>query len=201
VRVAEVLTMRDDDAAHRRRLLAGMAAAVAERPYPQVTVADIVRLARTSRRTFYEHFADKQECLVALIEDSHRRLVTEIAGAVDRTAAWTDQVRQAIEAWIAGVQADPRATLNWIRIVPSLGPDAHALMRGTLGAYAELIRSLAGNPAFAQAGVRVPSRQETTMLLGALRELIATTVEDGDDITSIIEVATDFTIRVLSPWP
>jgi len=199
VRVAELLTLREDDAAHRRRLLAGMAAAVAERPYSQVTVADIVRLARTSRRTFYQHFADKQECLVALIEDSHRRLVADIAGAVDRTAPWTDQVRQAIEAWIAGVQADPRATLNWIRIVPALGPDAHALMRGTLGAYADLIRSLADNPAFAGAGVRVPSPPETTMLLGALRELIATTVEDGEDITGIIEVATDFTIRVLTP--
>jgi hypothetical protein len=39
------------------------------------------------------------------------------------------------------------------------------------------------------------------MLLGALRELIATTVEDGQDITSIIDVAMDFTIRVLSPRP
>jgi AcrR family transcriptional regulator len=186
---------------HRRRLLAGMAAAIAERPFPEVTVADVVRLARTSRRTFYEHFADKQECLVALIQDGHLRLVATIAGAVDRAAPWTVQVRQAIETWIDGVRSDPGMTLNWIRILPALGSDARALMRSTLGAYGELMHQLADNPVFAQAGVRQPSRQETTMLLGALRELIATTVEDGEDITSIIEVATDFTIRVLAPRP
>jgi len=188
-----------DASAYRQRLLAGMAAAIAERTYPQVTVADIVRLARTSRRTFYEHFTDKQECLVALIEDSHRRVVAAIADAVDPTAPWAVQVRRAIEAWIDGVRADPEPTLNWIRVLPSLGPDARQLMRTTLAAYADLIHRLADNPAFARAGVRQPSPQETTMLLGALRELIATTVEDGDDIASIVDIAADFTIRVLAP--
>lgn len=184
---------------HRQRLLEGMAAAVGQRPYAQVTVADIVRLARTSRRTFYEHFADKQECLVALIEDSHRRVVARIAAAVDSAAEWTDQVRQAIEAWIDAVRSEPDVTLNWIRILPALGPDARALTRTTLAAYAELIRRLADNPPFARAGIRPPSSQETTMLLGALRELIATTVEDGEEITSIVDVATEFTLRVLTP--
>jgi AcrR family transcriptional regulator len=184
---------------HRQRLLEGLAAAVALRPYAQVTVADIVRLARTSRRTFYEHFADKQECLVALIEDSHRQVVATIATAVDGTADWPDQVRQAIEAWIEAVRSQPDVTLNWIRILPALGPDARALMRSTLAAYAQLIQRLADNPPFARAGIGPPSPQETTMLLGALRELIATTVEDGEDITSIVDVATEFTLRVLTP--
>jgi AcrR family transcriptional regulator len=164
-----------------------------------VTVADVVRHARTSRRTFYESFADKQECLVALLEDDHQRLVATIAAAVDRSAPWTVQVRQAIQTWISGVKADPGITLNWIRIVPTLGPDARQLMRATMAAYAGLIHDLADNPVLRQAGIGQPSTQETTMLLGALRELIATTVEDGDDITSIIDVATDFTIRVLAP--
>ena len=184
---------------HRRRLLAGLAEAIAERPYPQVTVADIVRLARTSRRTFYEHFADKQECLVALIEESHRRVVVAIADAVDEAAPWRSQVHQAVKAWIDAVASDPGTTLNWIRVVPALGTDARTLLRGTLAAYADLIQRLAGSPAFVAAGIPVPSPQETTMLLGALRELIATTVEDGEDITSIVDVATEFTLRVLTP--
>ena len=40
----------------RRRLLEGMAAAIRETGYRDATVADVVRHARTSRRTFYEHF-------------------------------------------------------------------------------------------------------------------------------------------------
>ena len=184
---------------HRRRLLAGLAEAIAERPYPEVTVADIVRLARTSRRTFYENFSDKQECLVALIEESHRQVVVKIADAVDEAAPWRTQVHQAIQAWIDAVASDPGTTLNWIRIVPALGSDARMLLRGTLAAYGDLIGRLAGGRAFIAAGVAVPSPQATTMLLGALRELIATTVEDGDDVKSIVDVAAAFTIRVLAP--
>ncbi len=44
----------------RQRLLEGMAAAIRECGFRDSTVADVVRCARTSRRTFYEHFASKQ---------------------------------------------------------------------------------------------------------------------------------------------
>ena len=44
---------------HRHRLLEGMAQAVAEKGYADTTIADIVREAGVSRRTFYEHFAGK----------------------------------------------------------------------------------------------------------------------------------------------
>ena len=41
------------------------AAASAEKGYAATTIADIVRHARVSKRTFYEHFADKEDCLLA----------------------------------------------------------------------------------------------------------------------------------------
>lgn len=50
---------------HRARLLEGMARAVAAKGYADTTIADIVREASVSRRTFYENFADKAECLIA----------------------------------------------------------------------------------------------------------------------------------------
>ena len=48
-----------------RRILGGMVAAVAERGYAATTITDVVRHARVSRRTFYEHFADKEACFLA----------------------------------------------------------------------------------------------------------------------------------------
>ena len=53
---------------HRARLLEGMARAVAAKGYADTTIADIVREASVSRRTFYENFGDKAECLIALYE-------------------------------------------------------------------------------------------------------------------------------------
>ena len=66
-------------AGHRERLLAGLAAALRERPYGDITVADVVRHARTSRRTFYEQFADKQDCLIALLQEETDQTVARIA--------------------------------------------------------------------------------------------------------------------------
>jgi len=51
---------------HRSRVLEGMAHAVSRKGYAETTIADIVGEASVSRRTFYEHFESKAECLIAL---------------------------------------------------------------------------------------------------------------------------------------
>jgi AcrR family transcriptional regulator len=184
-------------AGHRERLLAGLASALRERSYGDITVADVVRHARTSRRTFYEHFAGKQDCLIALLQEETGQTVARIAAAVDSRSPWQAQVRQAIEAWVSGVTDDPGVRLCCIRVVPSLGEAARPLLRQTMAAFAELIRSLAESPELADAGVTPPSPQESIMLLGGLKELIATTVEDGGDLRGIVDVATNVAIRIL----
>src|SRR5882672_12086089 len=53
---------------HRLRLVGAMAALLAEKGYSTVTIADIARQARVSKRTFYEHFPDKDACFIACYE-------------------------------------------------------------------------------------------------------------------------------------
>src|SRR4051794_32939012 len=55
---------------HHVRLLEGMAKALATKGYADTTIADIVREAAVSRRSFYEHFATKADCLLALYESA-----------------------------------------------------------------------------------------------------------------------------------
>ena len=156
-----------------------------------------MRHARTSRRTFYEHFASKQACFIALLQEANAAMVRQIAAAVDPRAPWDAQVRQAVEAWIAAAQSDLALTLSWIRDLPSLGSDARHLQREWLEAFVVLIRDLAGTPGLRAADVAPPPRQLTIMLIGGLRELIATTVEDGGDIGDITEVAVQATQAML----
>jgi AcrR family transcriptional regulator len=183
----------------RRRLLEGMAAAIRERGFRDTTVADVVRLARTSRRTFYEHFASKQDCYIALLRESNAEMISEIATAVDPHAAWDVQVRQAIEAWIGASESEPAITLSWIREIPSLGEDARQLQRDFLEAFIVLIETLTDNPELRAVGVQPVSRQVAIMLLGGLRELMATTVEDGGALSDITEVAVRTTMALLGP--
>jgi AcrR family transcriptional regulator len=185
----------------RRRLLDGMAAAIRRGGYADTTVADIVREARTSRRTFYAHFADRQECLTALLSESNERTIARIDEAVDPHAPWETQVRQAIEAWIAAVQADPPITLAWIREVPALGTSARRLQREAMDAFVVLIQRLTDTPELRAAGVVPPASQAAIILLGGLRELIATTVEDGGEIAALTEAAVSATKLLLGPRP
>jgi AcrR family transcriptional regulator len=196
---ARVAEPGEATADHRERLLAGLATALRAGSYWEITVADVVRHARTSRRTFYEHFADKQDCLIALLEAETDQTVARIAAAVDARSPWQAQVRQAIEAWIGGVHDDPGVRLCWIRVVPALGDAARPLLRRTMAAFAGLINTLAESPELVSAGITPPAPQETVMLLGGLKELIATTVEDGGDLSGIVDIATDVAIRILAP--
>lgn len=178
-----------EDGTFRQRLLDGLAASIEAVGYHKTTVADIVRLARTSRRTFYEHFAGKEECLVALLTESNAELIRAITAAIDETAPWQHQIRQAVDAWINTSEADPATTLSWIRDVPSLGLAARALQRDTFGSLTVMIQAVCDTPRWRAAGISPPSRQLTIMLLGGLRELIATTVEDGGRVSDITETA------------
>ena len=189
----------DDRGSFRQRLLDALEASIAEEGYPKTTVADIVRRARTSRRTFYEHFSSKEACFVALLTDANTEQVKQIAAAVDRNAPWQSQVRQAIEAWISSAESRPPLMLSWIRDVPSLGSAARRLQRDVMEIFIEMVQALLGADEFHVAGVGPVSRQRIIMLLGGLRELTAITVENGGRMSDITEEAVDAAIALLGP--
>lgn len=183
----------------RQRLLDGLAASLAEEGYRNTTVADIVRRARTSRRTFYEHFPDKEACFAALIADANAVMIQQIAAAVDARAPWEVQIRQAVEEWITCSESQPTITLSWIRDLPSLGAAARRLQRDMMEAFIVLIQALTGTEELRAAGVRPVTRQRAIILVGGLSELIAATVEDGGRVSDITEAAVQATMALLGP--
>ena len=188
-----------EQTAFRQRLLDALEESIAEDGYPRTTVADIVRRARTSRRTFYEHFDSREACFVALLTDANVDQVRLISAAVDATAPWRNQVRQAIEAWISSGESRPSLMLSWIRDVPSLGDAARHLQRDVTEKFIEMVQALGGTEQFRSAGIGPVSRQRIIMLLGGLRELTAITVEEGGRMIDITEEAVAASIALLSP--
>jgi len=170
----------------RRRLLDGLAACIEERGYRDTTVADIVRHARTSKRTFYDHFPTKGECFLELLAANNEDLVSTLRSATDPEAPWQEQVRQAVAAYVGTIEAAPAITLSWIRELPALGAAARPLMRRSSGRLAEAIVELSEGPGFVRAGLAPLSPTAAVILVGGLRELTAQTVEDGDPVTGMI---------------
>lgn len=93
--------------AHRHRLLEGMARAVAAKGYGETTIADIVREASVSRRTFYEHFQTKADCLIALYEAASSNALKVLREATDPSRDWRDQVEHAIRAYFGCLSQNP----------------------------------------------------------------------------------------------
>ena len=183
----------------RRRLLDGLAEAITERGYRASTVAHIVRAARTSKRTFYDRFASKEECFLELLRADNEALAQRIRGAVDPHADWQGQIRQAVQAYVAQIRARPAITLSWIRELPSLGEVARPAQRRGLEQMTNLLVELSGSPGFRRAELPRLSPALAVILLGGLRELTALAVEDGTDIGAIVEPAVDASIALLGP--
>jgi AcrR family transcriptional regulator len=77
----------------RARLLAAAVRTVEELGYAHATVANITARARVSRRTFYDLFANREDCLVAVLEDAARRIGWEIERAGLEGLSWLECVR------------------------------------------------------------------------------------------------------------
>ncbi len=91
----------------RQRLLAGMAKALAEHGYARTTVEHVIENAGMSRKTFYEFFDDKEDCLLAAYDDASARLWTAGSKAAAGAGGWPEQVHAAIAAALGFLAAEP----------------------------------------------------------------------------------------------
>ena len=118
-----------DPVPHRSRLLEGIAQAVADKGYADTTIADIVREAGVSRRTFYEHFATKAECFIALYEAANRNTLAVLRGAIDPAHEWQTQLDRALVAYLGSMAQNP-ALLRSLSIgILGLGAEGMAARR------------------------------------------------------------------------
>jgi AcrR family transcriptional regulator len=182
----------------RRRLLDGLAASITERGYRASTVADIVRHARTSKRTFYDQFQSKEQCFLELLHVDVENLAKEIRDAVDPNAGWQAQIRQAVEAYVGHIEARPAITLSWIRELPSLdAAAARPYQRRGMHLLTSLLIGLSGSTGFQKVGLPPLTRPLAVILVGGLRELTALAVEDGHSMREIVEPAVHASVALL----
>ena len=71
---------------------------VAEKGYPDTTVAEIVERASTSQRTFYEHFKNKEDAIVAALDSGSAQMLAAALPAFRRAPDWPHAVHDTQEA-------------------------------------------------------------------------------------------------------
>jgi AcrR family transcriptional regulator len=169
---------RDVDAP-RERLICGIDAAVAEKGYGPTTIADVVRHARVSKRTFYEHFDDKQACFLAAYDAAAAHVLgaTSAAAAVD--APWQERVELVVCAYLAAMAARPELTQTFLIEILGAGPRGLARRREAIERFAAQLVVLGEDFRREQPGLRELTPELATAVVGGINELVLGAVEQG----------------------
>jgi AcrR family transcriptional regulator len=122
-------TLGPDEVSARQheRLLRAMGQCVSEQGYVETTIADVVRVARTSRTVFYKHFADKEQCFL----ETYRQMTDVRIDASLQAAA-------AVAEWDAKLEAGIAAYFRWMAEHPEVAVttvvEVHCAGRGAIAA-------------------------------------------------------------------
>jgi AcrR family transcriptional regulator len=197
----------------RQRLMVALAEVMGEKGYANATIADIVAAARMSKRTFYEHFADKEECLLAMYAHACDQLVDVLraAGTVEGLP-WRERVRATAYSYLAAIDAMPTISRALLVEVQAAGARAFALRRRMQERFADVLRELVEQGRAGEPEVRPLSPALALAIVGGINELLLHAVDPyGDDppdrwraagsaasVTGLTEAVTDLVSAVLA---
>jgi AcrR family transcriptional regulator len=91
----------------RSRLLSAAVATIDELGYTHASVASIASRARVSRRTFYELFANREDCLLAVMDDVVARITSELAAADIEGLKWCERLRAGLATILGFFDREP----------------------------------------------------------------------------------------------
>jgi AcrR family transcriptional regulator len=91
----------------RERLVDAMVGLVWERGYAATTVADLIDKARVSRKTFYAHFVDRHELLLAAFDTSTPAVLEEVRQASQRKGGATRQLEALMRRLCSAAMESP----------------------------------------------------------------------------------------------
>jgi AcrR family transcriptional regulator len=160
-----------------------MLRAVAETGYLAAGVNDVVRFAGVSKRTFYQHFTDKQDCFLAAYDSVVEMLLAEIAAAVDAQHTWKARLVAGVDAYVAAIVADPGITRILLVEISCVGPPGLRRRRAAYLRWVAVLRAIIGNVLRTDCVPAELHRDLTDTqwlaVLGAINELVLDVLEDG----------------------
>lgn len=150
---AEALAPRTVTALQRARMLAAAMEVSAEYGAANITVAHIVARSGVSRRTFYEVFADREDCFLAAFDEALERATRHVRAVYDSHAGWADRIRASLLALLSFFEDEPFAAR--LLLVESLGAGPKALQRRSR-ALEPVTRALDEGRRFGKTGAQAP---------------------------------------------
>lgn len=126
-------------ASQRLRLMAAFTQLLAANGYAAVTIGELTRTAGVSRAAFYEHFADKQECLFAAYDHFAATLIAAMTSALEEDTPWDAFIDTTLGGYLGTLEGDPIAARAFLVEMDGAGKAARERRSIALHAFAELL--------------------------------------------------------------
>ena len=180
------------------RLLQAMATVCGEKGVAVATIADIVREAGVSKRTFYEHFDSKDDCFFALYRAASGSALRALRVSMDDRQPWQHQVERALAAYLAHLSAAPGLSKTLFVEIHHLGPAGIRLRREVMQQFADFILGTV-NQGEGRAAQQALTPGMAMAAVGAINELILQALEQGkaDRLEQLTPIASEL-VRLLT---
>ena len=170
----------------RERILAAVADVASAASYGEMTVEGIIVTAGVSRRTFYEHFKNKDDAFLAAYEEASMRLLTAVRAAYESREGFAERIQIGIETFLMLLAADPAFARMCIVEVMAAGPEAVQRRNKAMQAFAAMIDENARE----LLDEAPPSSLTAETVVGGIYDVIYTRIQRGE-VGQLPELAPD----------
>jgi AcrR family transcriptional regulator len=159
----------------RMRLLDAALVVAGNDGYGAMTVTALTKRAGVSRKTFYELFADREQCFLAAFDELAQRGLVAAHDAFATAESWPERLTNALAVTLAGLAAHPHQARFAFLEVLAAGPRAIARRDAAVRAALPFLR-----PGFdaSPRGVAIPGLMPDA-IAGGLCELVAAAIRNG----------------------
>jgi len=179
-RHAPPLEVRQDR--QRRRLYAAAASVFARMGYADATAEAIAREAGMSKATFYQHFDNKEDCIVALFDAGALAVVEAMrrAGAEDAVGGPAGRVMAIVHTYLEALASFPDEAQTLLVEIIGAGPRAIERRDRVLAEFARAIDDVNREDADLGLAPRLASIHDAFAIVGAVVELASRQIRTGD---------------------
>jgi AcrR family transcriptional regulator len=190
----------------RADLTGGLAESIAAKGYAATTIADIVMHARVSKRTFYEHFTDKEACLMALYEQGCTHLLEVVESAANPGGRpWREMIHSGVTAYLSALAGMPAVTRTLLVEIQAAGPKAFRLRQQMQRRFADTLVAVIERARAADPGIPALSPLLAVGLVGGVHEMMLQVCDPydgaGPSFTELTPAVDELVYAILTnPW-
>lgn len=176
---------------HKQRILQALAQVLVNKRYMDATVADVATQAHISKRTFYEHFENKEACLLALCEHTSDHIMVEILRVYAPDKPWRQLVSDITQVYLNVIQSSP-ALMHALYVELFATGRPGLTMRVTIGQrFADFLCSQVDIQRSQGQALKVLDRRIAMAVVAGINDLILQAFLEGraDSLGSLAETA------------